>query len=95
MDEKNTLDPAQIESLNKSLEALKASKAAFENRSKAPPSTAGKAAADFLSALAVLSLIGFGVDYFINTSPWGLLIGVLAGTGVGAKLMMNTMTRND
>jgi F0F1-type ATP synthase assembly protein I len=88
------IDPQKIESISKNLEALKASRGSEKTTLAKPSSAASKAAVDFFSATAVCSLLGYGVDYLLNSSPWGLIIGLLAGTGVGAKLMMNAMSKD-
>ena len=89
----NALNPAALEAISKDLESLKQSRAAESAQRVAPSSSTAKASVDFLSALAVCSLIGYGIDYWLNMSPWGLLVGLLIGAGVGAKLMINTMNR--
>ncbi|MFN3430086.1 MAG: AtpZ/AtpI family protein [Candidatus Sericytochromatia bacterium] len=41
------------------------------------------AAYGLLASLLVLAAIGYGVDYFLHTSPWGLLLGCLLGFAAG------------
>ena len=89
----NALNPAALEAISKDLESLKQSREAGSAQRVAPSSSTAKASVDFLSALAVCSLIGYGIDIWVDASPWGLLIGVLVGAGIGAKLMVNTMNR--
>lgn len=84
----NPINPAALESVSKGLESLKAARASNAHEAHAPPAGAARAAVDFLSALAVCSLIGYGLDYWQDTSPWGLLVGLLAGAGIGARLML-------
>ncbi len=76
----------QLESLNQQLEKVKK----FEPRTV--PATRGtsdgaKAAIDFGSAVAVGTLLGYGVDQWQQTAPWGMLVGLLIGTASGVKLM--------
>ncbi len=53
-----------------------------------PPDSVGSVAArfggEFGAAILVGFLLGFGADYFLHTSPWGVVIGVGLGfvTGV-------------
>ena len=41
------------------------------------------AAYGLLASLIVLAALGYGVDYFLHTSPWGLLLGCLLGFAAG------------
>lgn len=59
-----------------------------EGASNAPPpqSAAGLAlrfGGEFGAAIIVGALLGFGADYFLHTSPWGLVIGLLLGFAAG------------
>ena len=60
---------------------------------------AAKAAVDFGSSVAVGTLIGYGFDRWLDTLPWGLLVGLLIGTAAGVKLMLqvekNRQERNE
>jgi ATP synthase protein I len=51
------------------------------------PGDAARAAIDFASATAVGTLLGYGFDRWLQTLPWGLLVGLLIGTATGMKLM--------
>lgn len=55
--------------------------------SRPPDSPAGLAVrfgGEFGAAVLVGALLGYGVDYFLHSSPWGLFIGLVLGfiTGV-------------
>lgn len=78
--------PVTLETLSKRLEDVKR----LSPESSAPaklPGDAARAAIDFASATAVGSMLGFGLDAWQGTSPWGLLGGLLIGTAAGLKLM--------
>ncbi|MBS0385378.1 MAG: AtpZ/AtpI family protein [Proteobacteria bacterium] len=53
-----------------------------------PPDSAASLAlrfgGEFGAAILVGALLGYGIDFFVHTSPWGLLIGIGLGfvTGV-------------
>lgn len=49
-----------------------------------PASLAVRFGGEFGAAIIVGALLGIGIDYFVHTSPWGVLIGTGAGfvTGV-------------
>lgn len=91
----NPINPAALEAITKDMESLKATRESNKRERHAPSNGAARAAVDFLSAMAVCSIIGFGIDYWLNTSPLGLLIGLLAGAALGAKLMLNDVKRGD
>ncbi len=79
-------DKPSLETLNKHLDALKKSQAKPVSP-RAPSSAAARAAIDFASACAVGVLLGYGVDRYADTSPWGLLIGLGLGLVTGMYLM--------
>ncbi len=85
--------PATLERLNEQLEAVRK----FQPESpagKKPPGDAARAAIDFASASAVGTLLGYGLDEWQHTSPWGLLVGLFIGTAAGLKLMLQEEARN-
>lgn len=49
-----------------------------------PASLALRYGGEFGAAVIVGALLGFGVDYFVRTTPWGLVVGTVFGfvTGV-------------
>ena len=79
---------AMLESLNQQLEAVKKLQPEQSGEPKLP-GDAAKAAIDFASATAVGILLGYGVDVWQDTTPWGLLGGLLLGTAAGVKMMFS------
>ncbi len=66
-----------------------------EGASNAPPpqSAAGLAlrfGGEFGAAIIVGALLGFGADYFLHTSPWGLVIGFGLGFAAGIVNVVRT-----
>jgi len=41
----------------------------------------------FAATLGVFALLGHGLDRWIGTGPWGLIVGVFAGFGLGLYSM--------
>ena len=85
-------EPATLEMLNKHLEEVRK----FQpdpNANAKPPGDAARAAIDFATASAVGSLLGYGVDVWQHTSPWGLLVGLLVGTAAGTRMMFQEEAR--
>lgn len=76
----------KLETLNQQLESVKSSLPSSENKG-ALSGDAARAAVDFASASAMGSLLGYGVDCWLNSMPWGLLAGLILGTAAGVKLM--------
>ncbi len=66
-----------------------------EGASTAPPaqSAAGLAlrfGGEFGAAIIVGALLGFGADYFLHSSPWGLVIGFGLGFAAGVVNVVRT-----
>lgn len=83
---------AKLEVLNKHLDEVKR----LQPKSTPPaklPGDAARSAIDFALATAVGTLLGYGWDTWQNTLPWGLLVGLLVGTGAGLKLMFQNEAR--
>jgi F0F1-type ATP synthase assembly protein I len=84
--------PATIETLTKHLEEVKRLQPESTPNAKLP-GDAARAAIDFASATAVGTLLGYGLDAWQDTSPWGLLAGLLLGTATGMHLMFQEEAR--
>lgn len=84
--------PASLETLNALLDEVKRHRPEAAPQKKLP-GDAARPAIDFASATAVGSLLGYGWDMWQNTPPWGLLVGLLIGTGAGAKLLLQNEAR--
>jgi ATP synthase protein I len=58
-----------------------------EGSSTSPPQSAAGLAmrfgGEFGAAIIVGALLGYGADYFLHSSPWGLLIGLMLGFAAG------------
>lgn len=86
--------PVSLETLNQHLEEVKKLKPQVNPAAKLP-GDAAKAAIDFASASAVGTVLGYGVDVWQHTSPWGILVGLLIGVAAGMKLMFDEFARED
>ncbi len=82
--------PPSVDSVLQKMEALKAT-VKDESKTHAPTGDAAKLAVDFASATAVGCMLGYGLDWWLGLSPWGLIGGLFVGVGAGAKLMFNQM----
>ena len=47
-------------------------------------------ASDFSAAVIVGGLLGFGFDTLANTTPWGLLVGIIFGFVAGTRNIVRT-----
>lgn len=83
---------ASLEMLNKHLEEVRKLQPESTPTAKLP-GDAARSAIDFASATAVGTLLGYGFDSWQDTLPWGLLVGLLVGTGAGLKLMFQNEAR--
>jgi F0F1-type ATP synthase assembly protein I len=84
--------PVTLEMLTKHLDEVKKLQPQSDAQAKLP-GDAARAAIDFASATAVGTVLGYGVDAWQHTSPWGLLVGLLLGTAAGMKLMFHEEAR--
>ncbi len=84
--------PVSLESLNQRLDEVKKLQPTSGSDPKLP-GDAARAAIDFASATAVGTALGYGFDAWQGTLPWGLLVGLLIGTGAGLKLMFEGEVR--
>lgn len=81
-----------LETLNQHLEEVKKLQPASDARAKSP-GDAARAAIDFASATATGTLLGYGLDAWQHTSPWGVLGGLLLGTVAGVRMMLQGEAR--
>lgn len=44
-------------------------------------------ATDFISATAVGTVIGYGIDEWLGSSPFGIVIGLMLGCATGVKMI--------
>jgi F0F1-type ATP synthase assembly protein I len=89
-------DPEHAErlaALSLAVEAAKRERAKENAPKKSVSGNAAHAAIDFASASAVGCALGYGLDLWINTHPWGLVGGLIIGCLAGAKLMMEAEAR--
>lgn len=82
--------PPSVDSVLQQMEALKQSTKS-DSVAHAPTGDAAKLAIDFASATAVGCMLGYGLDWWLGISPWGLIGGLFVGCAAGAKLMFNQL----
>ncbi len=89
--DKGTETPS-LAALSQKIEAAKASQK--EEKTPKPLSgDAARAAIDFASATAVGCALGYGIDLWLNSNPWGMIVGLFIGSAAGAKLMLEAESR--
>jgi ATP synthase protein I len=94
MSEDDAETQEKLRELTKHLEEVKRIKAESEPAAAKPPGDAARAAIDFATASAVGTVLGYGFDRWMDTSPWGLLVGLLIGTAAGVKMMFAEEARS-
>lgn len=57
---------------------------------QSPASLALRFGGEFGAAIIVGALLGYGADYFLHTSPWGLVIGLVLGFVAGVVNVVRT-----
>jgi ATP synthase protein I len=76
---------------DKSFPLARAAKSLQENVTRAGPAAA--ASYSLIGAILLLGGIGYAVDSWQGTSPWGLIIGLLLGIVVGFYELVKTTWR--
>lgn len=84
--------PPSLDSVMHRLDALKHTRKQ-DSQPIAPPGDAARAAIDFASASAVGCVLGYGLDYWLGTTPWGLIGGLIIGCLAGFRLLMAAEAR--
>ena len=95
MSEETEKKQVSLETLNQHLDEVKKLKPEVNAQPAKSPGDAARAAIDFTSATAVGTLLGYGVDQWQDSSPWGILVGLLIGVAAGIKMMFAEMARLD
>ena len=78
--------------LRRKVEAARADRA--RRQAPAEPTSAGSLAlrfgGEFGAAILVGAGLGFGVDSWVHTGPWGLIVGLVAGFAAGVVNVVRT-----
>jgi ATP synthase protein I len=69
----------------------KAARSLQENATRS--GTAAAASYTLIGAIVLLGGLGYGIDYWRGTSPWGVFIGLLLGIVVGFYELIKTTWR--
>lgn len=76
-----------LSSLRRRVAKAREAESAAASKDRAPPSNAASMAmrmgGEFVAALLVGAAIGFGIDQFAPTKPWGLVVGLVMGFAAG------------
>jgi ATP synthase protein I len=78
--------PTDLEALSAKLDAINSRKTEAPDTSQNPSSNMAqgfKYASEFSAAVLVGSALGWAIDYFIGTAPWGLVVGLILGFCAG------------
>ena len=93
--------PGPDQSREEALARLNERASALETRNTKPVRDYGAAAvnqgykllAQLIGGVFVGVALGFGIDAFAGTAPWGIIVGVLVGFGVSVWLAVKTAKR--
>lgn len=72
-----------LSNLRQRVAAARGEGAQPERPPQSPASLALRYGGEFGAAIIVGALLGYGVDYFLHTAPWGLVIGFGLGFAAG------------
>ena len=86
---KSHSSPSDLDALEAKLEAARARRDGGQRKdAEADNSLLGmawKLSTELLASVLVGFLLGYGIDYFLGTGPWGILVGL--GLGIAAGFM--------
>ena len=86
--EMSTSDQDRSEELRKLGEKLKSAKAASEpeiDENASGWAVGVNYASAFVGSVVVAGGVGYSIDYFASTKPWGLMIGIIIGFIAGTR----------
>jgi ATP synthase protein I len=84
-------DPDKLNNLGRRLDELQTRQAARAKRP--PPSHSGiafRVTTELVASLIVGAGMGWGIDYFFHTAPWGLVVFFMLGAAAGFRGVMRT-----
>ena len=77
-----------LDNLRRRIDAARVEDASSSPPPQSPASLALRFGGEFGAGVIVGALLGYGVDYFAHTPPWGLMIGLLVGFAAGVVNMV-------
>ncbi len=89
MDQPDPGFDTKLHRLNDSLNRLKDTLPKPVAKRDTSESSAVRMVSDFAAAAVVGSAAGYGLDAWLGTAPWLLIVGLLLGTGAGTKLLID------
>jgi ATP synthase protein I len=75
----------------KAEEAVEAKRDAQSEESRKGMALGLKISSEFISAVAVGGVLGYLLDRFAGTSPWGMIVFILLGFGAGVLNVLRTV----
>ena len=72
-----------LRNLRRRIDAARGGGVSKSSSPQSPASLALRFGGEFGAAIIVGALLGYGADYFLHTSPWGLVIGFGLGFAAG------------
>lgn len=79
---------AKLRALSAKIDAMKPKDVPENSGHHRAEGAALRQVSDFSAATLVGSALGYGVDAWWNTAPWGLIIGLFLGVAAGARRML-------
>jgi len=72
-------------------EAAEAKRDAQSGESRKGMALGLKISSEFISAIAVGAVLGYGLDYLVGTSPWGMIILLFLGFAAGVLNVLRSV----
>jgi ATP synthase protein I len=83
-----------IDALAHKLDAARRKHTVPDEVPTSPMALGFKYATEFTAATLVGAALGFGLDNFVGTSPWGLLVGLILGVCAGVREIILSAQRD-
>lgn len=83
--EHSSSDQDRLEALEEKVKAARSARQPKQNGKSSGWEIGLGYASSFSSAVIVGGLLGYGIDYFVKTTPWALLAGIILGFLAGTR----------
>ena len=88
-------EPPSLDDFSERLDRMRSGRDEGPAKSGAAWGRAMRLSSDLLAGLIVGGLLGFGLDAWLSTSPWLLLVGLGVGFAAGIRNLSRSMNREN
>ncbi|MCF6274827.1 MAG: AtpZ/AtpI family protein [Robiginitomaculum sp.] len=92
-DRPGTLEKVALEQLGEKLKSAKAAQEPEIDENKTGWAVGVNYASAFVGSVVVAGAIGYSIDHFANTKPWGMMAGIIIGFIAGTRSIVQMANR--